>query len=129
DGVSFDVGRALPREYLLAELEAREYRRAEASGLLPGTYAITPDGLAIGLRGLVDDPDPQGSGGPERVVLHLSEGRLTAMERHGGFVDAVPPDTAHTPRLEPALVSLVFDKDRVWRTWVSLARVPRPLRD
>ncbi|HTM56885.1 MAG TPA: transglycosylase domain-containing protein [Candidatus Udaeobacter sp.] len=129
DGVAFVVGRTLPVEYLLAELEARDYRPAPVSSLVPGTYARTPDGFELVVRGLPDEVDPEGGGGPERVRLRIAGGRLIALERLGGVPGAPPRDSTHVPRLEPELVSIVFDEHRVWRTWVSLARVPVPVRD
>jgi membrane peptidoglycan carboxypeptidase len=41
----------------------------------------------------------------------------------------MPPDAKHEPRLEPTLISIVFDEQRIWRTWVSLERVPEPVRE
>src|SRR5436190_9913734 len=128
DGVSLLVGRTLPEPYLLAELGAREYR--PSSIVQPGTYVRLADGFVIGLRGLPDEPPPLGGSGPERVRVHLANGHLVALERLGGFAGAgMPADTSRTPMLEPALISLLLDRDRVWRTWVSLARIPRGVQD
>jgi penicillin-binding protein 1B len=129
DGVPLLTGRTLPEPYLLAELAARDYRPA-SSTLQPGTYARLNDGYEIGLRGLPDEPPPLGGSGPERVRVHLANGHLVALERLGGFVGAaMPVDTSRTPMLEPMLISLLLDRDRVWRTWVSLARVPQGVQD
>src|SRR5262249_29264835 len=76
-----------------------------------------------------DEHDPEGGGGPERVVVHVGSGHITAVERLGGVAAAMPPDTGHPPRLEPVLVSMLFDEERMWRTYVSLARIPGPVRD
>ena len=129
DGVAFVVGRTLPIDYFLAELAARDYRPAPLGALVPGTYARTADGFELVVRGLPDEVDPEGGGGPERVRLHIADGRLVALERLGGLSGAPPRDSTHIPRLEPALVSIVFDANRIWRVWVSLSRVPTPVQD
>ena len=129
DGVPLLVGRTLPEPYLLAELAAREYRPA-TSAVLPGTYARVADGYEIGLRGVPDEPAPLGGSGPERVRVHLAGGHLVGLDRLGGFAGAaIPVDTTRTPTIEPELIYLLLDRDRVWRTWVSLARVPRGVQD
>jgi penicillin-binding protein 1B len=129
DGVSLEAGRPLPEAYLMSEMQARGYRSAGSTNVVPGTWARTSDGFVIGLRGFPDEPDPAGSGGPERVRIGLQNGRLVRVERLGAFEGAPAPDLDHPPRLEPVLVSLLFDEQRIWRTWVSLERVPEPVRD
>ena len=128
DGVILPTGRTLPEPYLLAELTAREYR-AVTGPVRPGQYRRLSDGYEIGLRGLPDEPPPLGGGGPETVRLHLAGGHLAALDRLGGFPGARPPDPQRPPMLEPKLVSLLLDRDRVWRTWVSLDRVPKGVQE
>jgi penicillin-binding protein 1B len=127
DGVPLLVGRTLPEPYLIAELAARGYRPA-SSPVPAGGYAPIPGGFEIGLRGLPDEPPPLGGGGPERIRVRLADGHLVGLDRLGGL-SALPPDTTRSPALEPALVSLLLDEHRVWRTWVSLERVPRGVQE
>ncbi len=129
DGLALLPGRALSADQLVAQLDARDYRPTAAPPIRPGTYAVERGGYQIVLRGFVDAPDPAGHGGPERVRLGLEGGRLARVERLGGLAGAAPPDTLHPARLEPVLVSLLLDRDRVRRSWVPLARVPRALQD
>ena len=128
DGLTFVPGRALPPDYLQAHLRARGYQES-IPPRRPGTYAWTRNGVEIVLRGFEEADDPGGSGGPERVRLRLQEGRLADVERLGGIAGRHRPDTRHAPRLEPVLVSILFDEHRVRRTWVPLARIPKPVRD
>lgn len=129
-GVTLAPGRLAPREYLAAQLEARGYRRASGAPV-PGTWdEAGPGTLDIVLRGFPDEADPEGGGGPERVRVRIgADGVLTAVERRGGIPGAIPPDPRTPPRIEPVLISLLFDEERMWRTWVSLDRVPAPVRD
>jgi len=129
DGVPLVAGRTAPAPYLLAELTARGYAEVRGQPIQPATYARIPDGFDIVLRGFSDEFDPDGGGGPERVRVHLAEGRIAAVERLGGIAGAPAADAHHEPRLEPALVSMLFDDERTWRTYVSLARVPKPVQD
>lgn len=129
DGVSLEAGRTAPDEYLRAQLRARRYLEVRGTPEAPGTYARVRGGWAIVLRGFPDEMDPQGSGGPEKVIVRTEGGRIVAVERGGVVAGAQPPDLAHPPRLEPTLVSLLFDEERMWRTFVSLERVPEPVRD
>ncbi len=128
DGIPLVVGRALPEPYVLAQLTARGYRPVTTQ-TPPGTYRKTPDGFEIGLRGMQDEPPPVGGGGPEALRLRIADGYLVGLERLGGFPGATPPDTSQPPAIEPALVSLLFGEDRVWRTWVSLDRIPKAVQD
>jgi penicillin-binding protein 1B len=128
DGVPFTVGRTAPDTYLESELAARGYVRASRP-TSPGLYTRTPDGFDIVLRGFPDELDPEGGGGPERVRVMTRDGRIAGVQRLGGITGAMPPDTERPPRLEPVLVSMLFDDERIWRSWVSLERVPRPVRD
>jgi penicillin-binding protein 1B len=129
DGVTLSNGQLVPREYLLAELAARGYRRVASAPTEPGTYATRGDAFDVVLRGTPDVPDPAGSGGPEHVRVQIANGRVVRSERLGGVPGAAPPDAKHDPRLEPMLIAIVFDESRIWRTWVSLKRVPEPVRD
>jgi len=128
DGLPLVPGRPLPPDYLEARLERRGYRRANPPLGRPGTYAATPGGLEIFLRGFTEAPDPAGHGGPERMRIGLARVCLTWVRRLGGLRGALPPDTAHPPRLEPALLSVIADSSQVYRTWVPLSRIPRVVR-
>ena len=129
DAVPLTVGRTVPDEYLLSELQARGYAEVPGSPEAPGTYARGEGGYSIVLRGFPDEVDPEGGGGPERVVVRLQDGRIIGVERAGAIAGAPPPDVGHPPRLEPVLVSMLFDEERMWRTYVSLERVPLPVRE
>jgi penicillin-binding protein 1B len=128
NGVPLVPGRAASEAYLGAELAARDYREVTAPAVTPGTYARGAGVLEIVLRGFPDEPDPEGSGGPERVSVRIAEGRIVAVRREGAVPGSMPPDLAHPPRLEPVLVSMIFDDERMWRSWVSLERVPKAVR-
>ena len=128
DRVVLERGRALPEAYLVAQLRARDYRQV-ATDPPPGTFRRVPGGLEIGLRGLPDEPPPIGGSGPERVRVILAGSRVVSVERLGGYEGALQPDPNLAPVIEPVLVSLLFDPDRVWRTWTSIERVPRPVQD
>ncbi|MEO5616939.1 MAG: transglycosylase domain-containing protein, partial [Candidatus Eisenbacteria bacterium] len=129
NGVPLIVGRTASDEYLLSQLKARDYIEVPGSPEVPGTYARGTGGYSIVLRGFPDEVDPEGGGGPERVVVRAQDGRILGVDRLGGIAAALPPDLAHPPRLEPVLVSMLFDKERMWRTYVSLERVPLPVRE
>ncbi|MEO5617953.1 MAG: transglycosylase domain-containing protein [Candidatus Eisenbacteria bacterium] len=127
DGVPLAPGRTLPTEYLLAQLEARGYRAVSRPAVEPGTYARSGDQFEIALRGFSAAADPRARSHPERVRLRIREGRLAEVER----VDASSSDTdrSRDPRLEPVPIAMLSDDRRIWRTWVDLARVPRPVLD
>ena len=129
DAVPLTVGRTVPDEYLLSELRARGYTEVPGTPEAPGTYARGAGGYSIVLRGFPDEVDPEGSGGPERVVVRLQDGRITGVDRAGAIAGAPQPDVIHPPRLEPVLVSMLFDEERMWRSYVSLERVPLPVRE
>jgi penicillin-binding protein 1B len=129
EGLPLTPGRPLPPDYLAAHLELRGYRAGALPLRSPGTYAARPDGMEIFLRGFLDAPDPAGCGGPEHVRLRLSGARIARVTRLGGCAGAPPPDTAHAPRLEPIVISVLADEQRVLRTWVPLDRIPRVVRD
>jgi len=114
---------------LEAQLRARGYRPALAPLRLPGTFALAPGTTDIFLRGFLDGHDPAGYGGPERVRVRFANDQVAAVERLGGAPGVTQPDLAHPPRLEPILVALLFDKNRVRRSWVSLERVPRVVQE
>lgn len=128
DGVSLTAGRTASDEYLLSQLLARAYVEVPGVPEAPGTYARVTGGYSIVLRGFLDEVDPEGGGGPERVIVRVQDGRITGVDRRGGLDGASPPDLRHAPRLEPMLVSMLFDEERMWRTYVSLERVPLPVR-
>jgi penicillin-binding protein 1B len=129
DGVTLQPGRPLSESYLRAHLARRGYRQARSPLAAPGTWAALPGGVEIFLRGFPDSGDPEGSGGPERVRVRLRDGYLTAVERLGGHPRALPADTTRPPRLEPVLVSMLFDEDRVLRSYVSIGRIPAVVQD
>jgi penicillin-binding protein 1B len=54
---------------------------------------------------------------------------VISVDRLGGLEGASPPDLGHPPRLEPMLVALLFDENRVRRSWVSIERVPQVVQD
>jgi penicillin-binding protein 1B len=122
-------GQQISPAQLVAQLRARGYRPAPAPLTRPGTYALQRDGLAVFLRGFLDAHDPAGRGGPERVLVHFQEHHVIAVERQGGLEGSSPPDLEHPPRLEPVLVALLFDENRVRRSWVSIERVPQVVQD
>ncbi|HET7224660.1 MAG TPA: transglycosylase domain-containing protein, partial [Candidatus Eisenbacteria bacterium] len=123
DGVPLVAGRVLPRDALIAELEARGYR--EVAGTPgPGTWRASGGGLDIGLAGFRDARDPAGAGGPERVHVALDDSVVTGVDRRGGYPGSARPDLDHPPRLEPAPVAIVLGGSGVRRTWVALDRVP-----
>jgi penicillin-binding protein 1B len=128
DQALVDGERWSPRQ-IVAQLRARGYRPAPFPLARPGTYAAQPGGLAIFLRGFLDAHDPAGRGGPERVLVRFGEGGLLQVERQGGLAGASPPDLEHAPRLEPVLVALLYDENRVRRSWVSIERVPQVVQD
>src|SRR5438093_13361365 len=45
DALTFDVGRALPPDYLASHLALRGYRPSNPAITRPGTYALPPPGL------------------------------------------------------------------------------------
>jgi penicillin-binding protein 1B len=123
------AGLTLSPAQLVAHLRARGYHPAPLPLARPGTYAPQPGGMVVFLRGFLDAKDPAGHGGPERVIVRFQDHRIVAVERLGGLTGASPPDLEHPPRLEPTLVALLFDEDRVRRTWVSIERVPQVVQD
>ncbi|HET7226454.1 MAG TPA: transglycosylase domain-containing protein [Candidatus Eisenbacteria bacterium] len=144
DGVPFVPGAPLPPSYLEAELTARGYARVPGRPVVPGTWSSgwmatrgfgvigAPGGgtgYEIVLRGFDQAVDPAGFGGPERIRLAISGGRLTALQRLGGLPGRRAPDPAHPPRLEPVPIATLLDAGHVRRTWVPLSRIPRALQD
>jgi len=114
---------------LVRQLQARGYHLAALPLRVPGTYARESGSMTIFLRGFLDAHDPAGHGGPERVMVKFDDTNGISVARLGGLAGASPPDLEHPPRLEPVLVSLVFDESRVRRSWVSIERVPRVVQD
>ncbi|HYM81691.1 MAG TPA: transglycosylase domain-containing protein [Candidatus Limnocylindria bacterium] len=129
DGVELSPGHVLPQSYLVAQLVARKYRPNVAPLQRPGTYAVTAGGLEIYLRGFLDALDPNGNGGPERVRLVVREGFVVQVDRLGGLPGARAPDVEHPPRIEPELISMLLDEDRIRRSYVTLDRVPQVVQD
>ena len=129
EGVSFQVGSVCPPEYVQAQLDARGYRFSAQALRQPGTYAWHDETLDVLLRGFLDARDPEGFGGPERVLLRFANGRIVGLSRLGGPEGAAPPDTSRPPRLEPVRLAVIQDSKQVMRSWVPLARMPRALRD
>ncbi|HEV8480360.1 MAG TPA: transglycosylase domain-containing protein, partial [Candidatus Eisenbacteria bacterium] len=115
----------LSQGQLEAQLRARGYRPAAPPLRMPGTFAIGSGATDVFLRGFLDAHDPAGYGGPERVRVRFANDQVAAVDRLGGVLGATKPDLAHPPRLEPFTVALLFDKNRVRRSWVSIERVPR----
>ena len=121
------AGMALPEGYLRAELDARGYHEAWPPSAA-GEWAAFGAGVEVVLRGFTEAPDPAGHGGPERVRLRLAGGRLAAVERLGGLPGATAPDALHPPRLEPVLLAVLPDSNRVYREYVPLEHMPLALR-
>ena len=122
-------GRVAPEPYVISELAARGYRRVRRAEGVAGTWSRAPGGgLDIVLRGFREAPDPEGFGGPEHVRVTFKDGYIAAVDRRGGIAGAPPPDLDHPPRIEPVAISLIFDEERMWRSWVSLDRVPEEVR-
>ncbi len=128
-GVTIVPGPDLPRTYLLRELAARGYRPAPKPPAAPGRFVAGTRDVEIGLRGFDAVPDPEGTGGPERVRVEFDHERALRVERLGGYAGLPPPDSLHAPRLEPVPFSELLDDERVRRTWVPLARIPRVVQD
>jgi penicillin-binding protein 1B len=124
-----EPGRLLPWPYLHAELQVRDYARVSGAPRRPGTWSLAPGGVEIFLRGFLDSPDPRGQGGPERVRVWLDDSVVVAVRRFGGLAGAPPPDTAHAPRLEPLLVSMMLGDRNTRRSWVALSRVPKAVQE
>lgn len=139
DHVLLVPGRVLPAEYLVAQLEARDYREVSGGVGVAGTFARDGETFEVALRGFNEAPDPRGRSAPERVRLVIRQGWLETVERLGGVRESraparaperdEPPREPPPPRLEPVLMALLFDEDRTWRAWVDLDAVPEPVRD
>jgi penicillin-binding protein 1B len=115
----------VPPDLLRRELEIRRYRESTSSTPAPGEYVLGYSDVEIGLRGFEAAPDPAGHGGPERVHVWFSRGRLSEIRRLGGYAGRAAPDLSHEPRLEPMLFSVMLDSLRVRRSWIPLARIPK----
>ncbi|HKA23748.1 MAG TPA: transglycosylase domain-containing protein [Candidatus Eisenbacteria bacterium] len=123
------AGQLLSAGQLEAQLRARGYHAARSPLGIPGTYASTNGATEVFLRGFLDGHDPDGFGGPERVRVRFQGLQVVAVDRGSGLAGASPPDLEHPPRLEPVLVALLFDKNRVRRSWVSIERVPMVVQE
>ncbi|MEO5616844.1 MAG: transglycosylase domain-containing protein [Candidatus Eisenbacteria bacterium] len=128
NGVPLVINAVASVAYLKSELAARQYVEEPSLSMTPGRYTRAPDGFDIVLRGFLDEPDPEGGAGPERVIVRTFGGHIVGVERLGGLPGAPAPDLEHPPRLEPMLVSMLFDDERMWRTRVSLERIPPAVR-
>src|SRR5262245_21385674 len=124
-GVPFVAGRPMPFAYLRRQLALRGYRQVTHDPTEPGTWAVGSRGIDLYLRGFRDAPDPAGHGGPERVRLEIANGTLMHVYRRGGRAGDLAPDLRAAPRLEPVVATLLMDDQRVRRTWVPLARIPK----
>ncbi len=127
-GVPLVEGTTVPDIYLRSQLAARGYLEERSLSLTPGRYTYSGHRFEIVLRGFSDPPDPEGSGGPEHVVVTTDGGSIVQVERIGGIGHSPRPDLAHPPRLEPVLVSMLFDDDLMWRMRVPLERIPLAVR-
>ena len=120
-------GRALPENYLLAHLAARGYREVDELPRAPGTFAHSGPDFEIALRrppfARAGEPDR-----PARVRLYIEDGRIAELETASAPRGALAGPAA-VPALEPVPIALLTDRDRTWRTWTPLARIPRPVRD
>ncbi len=144
DDVPLVPGRLLPAEHLLAQLAARDYREVSGDAVVAGTFARRGETFEIALRGFAEAPDPRGSAAAERVRLRIREGRLATIQRVGGVqgpasprrvpgrkeaAPRAPVPMPGPPRLEPVLLALLLDEERIWRAWADIDDVPQPVRD
>ena len=113
-------GASLPALYLRAELEARGY--AEVAAIrAPGEWSARPDGAEVWLRGT----SPGRAAAPRRVRVRIAAGRV--VEVLGAEVRS-PASASPVPALEPVLLAVMPDSDRVYREYVPLARMPLALQ-
>jgi len=129
DGLLLAEGVPLPTRRLREHLRMRGYRDVGWRAPRPGEYVQRGSRFELGLRGSLEARDPAGGGGPEHVRVEIDGGRVSRVERRGGYPGQPPPDTAHAPRLEPLLLASIADSNGVTRTWTPLERIPRALQD
>ena len=117
-----DLGRpgiTLSQDYLAAELAARDYRQVN-SVRAPGEWSPRADGAEIWLRGL--SPLAQDPPLPARVRVRIAGGRLVATT----VVGRASPHAGLA--LEPVLLAVLPDSNRVFREYVPLSRIPKVLQ-
>ncbi len=111
-------GALAPASYLRAELAARGYRESPVLRA-PGDWTPRADGADLWLRGTWPGRAPA----PRRVRVRLAAGRVVAVTELGG----APPNAA-PPALEPLLIAVLPDSNRVYREYVPLSRMPKALQ-
>jgi penicillin-binding protein 1B len=125
DALRLAPGIVLPPAYLRAELETRGYEESAPPLTRPGTFAFDARGVEVFTRGF-DTPYAPMNFAARHVRLTLAGGRLVRVSALDGAGGAEPH--APAPALEPVLIARFFDRERVRRTWVPLARVPPIVR-
>jgi hypothetical protein len=117
DRLELSTGRVLPVATLAAHLGIRGYTRAGVPLSRPGTWAPTPGGAEIFLRGVGDGHDPDHGAG--RVQVVIDRGRIVSVMTidHGARAAG---DSA-VPALEPLWLGATYDSMRVERVWIPLA--------
>ncbi len=112
-------GTPLPESYLREELGVRGYRES-ALPRRPGEWSERPDGADIWLRGTYPGRAPA----PRRVRVRVAAGYV--METRD-----LDPETASSrpPALEPMLMAVMPDSNRVVREYVPLSRIPKVVQD
>lgn len=113
------AGTVMSEAHLAAELDARGYRRV-ATVRAGGEWSALAGGADIALRGTRPGLAPA----PRRVRVRIAGGRIASVADVGG----APPAGAGAPALEPVLVAVMPDSNRVYREYVPLARIPRALQ-
>jgi len=124
-------GIALPQGYLADELDARGYHQVRGAPRVPGEWASTGNGADVFLRGF-PGVAPAGAYRPERVRIRIAGARVVSVQRVAGAsgrASRVPRGAAPpAPRIEPMLLSVLPDSNRVYRDYVPLSRIPRSLQ-
>ena len=90
DDVVLVPGRILPAEYLLAQLEARDYHEVPGHPLGPGTFARLGETFEIALRGFSEAPDPLRNCDPETVRLRIQPD-VRALHALGALIRGLRP--------------------------------------
>jgi len=112
-------GTPLPLDHLRAELEARDYRQVAAVSA-PGEWSPRPDGLEVWLRGTSVLAGQAAR--PVRLRVRIAGGRLVR-------TSVVGDAPAHADlALEPLLLAVMPDSNRVFREYVPLSRMPKVLQ-